>query len=203
MLILIGGPDGTGKTTIANLLETTLQESESAVLPVLRMHYRPNLMFKTHPSDANTDLAQHTEPHDLPDHGPLRSVAKVCATFLDTFFGQISARRGKTRHQVIIQERGWWDQCIDGRRYRLHPVGKSLARILARFVQRPDLVIVLTGPPEVIHQRKRELPVAEISRQLFSWTAWAPRIGKKHLLISVEETPQQGMQRILDTLELT
>ena len=41
-----------------------------------------------------------------------------------------------------------------------------LARLVGRIIPEPDLVILLDAPPNEIERRKRELPRAEVSRQV-------------------------------------
>src|SRR5205814_4952667 len=82
----------------------------------------------------------------------------------------------RRRTTLVVLERPFVDFAIDPRRYRLStpPV---LARLLARLLPSPDLVLVLTAPARAVHRRKRELAVGELERQLSAWRAEAQHRG--------------------------
>ena len=64
----------------------------------------------------------------------------------------------------MVSERWWWDMYVDPRRNRMRPMPRA-ARALGRLVPRSDVLFVLDAPSATIHERKRELPAAEIERR--------------------------------------
>ena len=46
-----------------------------------------------------------------------------------------------------------------------------LARRVVRLLPRPHLVVNLTAPPHIIRDRKQELTVSQIERELRAWSA--------------------------------
>jgi len=47
----------------------------------------------------------------------------------------------------------------------------ALARVVLRLLPRPDLIVNLTAPPDVIRERKQELTLAQIEHELFAWSS--------------------------------
>jgi hypothetical protein len=45
------------------------------------------------------------------------------------------------------------------------------ARAVMRLLPRPDLIVNLTAPPDVIRQRKQELTLSQIEQELLAWSS--------------------------------
>jgi thymidylate kinase len=162
-VILIVGPDGTGKSSLADRLEDILGRER----PVRRVHH----VFRGLPGSA-ASRRPSTEPHGRRPYPRWLSILKVAYLFAGHLLGWYGTIRPFVmRGGTVIVERGWWDMVVDPRRYRL---GNSwLARRLAGFVPSPDLTLVLDAPANVIHARRDELEVDELARQLSEWRAIA------------------------------
>ena len=89
-----------------------------------------------------------------------------------------ASRPFKIRSGLIVVERGWWDIAIDPRRYRI-AAPTALVRFLGWFLPRPDLVMVLEAPPEVLLARKSEIQRDELMRQTRAWRTVLPRRTKR------------------------
>lgn len=174
MQILIAGPDGSGKTTLADRLA---QQLESEGVAVTRSHYRPRFSRSTKPAPAVTD------PHGRGSRGVFASAAKLLLLFAEFWIADWSIHRRARRDGVLLVERGWWDQLVDPTRYRLPGALRPLVRILGRLLRAPDLVILASGDPAEIHRRKPEIGVAEVTRQLDDWKAIADAIASRVLVI--------------------
>ena len=59
---------------------------------------------------------------------------------------------------MVVNHRYLLDAIIDRRRYR-YSGPRWLLRFIWRIVPKPDLVLLLDAPPEVIASRKSELPL--------------------------------------------
>jgi thymidylate kinase len=68
------------------------------------------------------------------------------------------------RSTLVLLDRDYHDLLVDPKRYR-YGGPAWLARAVGWFIPRPQLVILLDAPPEVLHSRRRELPVEETTRQ--------------------------------------
>ena len=159
-VVVISGPDGSGKTMLADRLETDLRDRAR----VVRLHHRPALLPRRSASDGPV-----VEPHAIPPYPIALSLVKVVYLFVDYLAGWwlriLPLRR---RGVVVIMERGWWDLAVDQRRYRL-AVPEWILRIMGRLLPAPDLQVVLQAPARVIFERKPELPLQELDRQMAAW----------------------------------
>ena len=159
--VCIVGPDGVGKTTIANHI---IDSMESQGWKVVRLNARP----KTVDAVTNQDF-DYTNPHGLPPRNVTRSLAKAGLKFGYAWVQAVKARIAHCSRTVLIEERGWIDHGVDHRRYRIHPAAASVFRVAAPLTPGPDRTIVLTGDPETITLRKNELDQDEVARQLELW----------------------------------
>lgn len=171
-VLLIAGPDGTGKSTVAELLEQQLVARGASVQ---RQHYRPNVLFARHAS-TGTDVPQDADPA-----GTMRQAAKLLATALDVWVG---IRRARRSVDVVLVERGWWDQLIDPRRYRLTRTTRAMVRALGFALPGADGALLLSGDVEQIHARKPELSLEELVRQLQLWHEVVGRVSPEAVRVS-------------------
>jgi thymidylate kinase len=164
-VIVIAGPDGTGKST----LSSALPAAAFATAPVLHVHHR----FQVLPRRRNSEV-DVTRPQEQRPYSPWQSWVKSLYLFVDYQLGwRLRVRRFVRRGGWVILERGWWDVAVDQRRYRLRSSG-WLVRTLGRLLPRPDLVIVLTASAHTLSARKAELSPSELERQLNAWTTVLP-----------------------------
>jgi len=164
---MIAGPDGTGKTTLSMALEKGM----FANVPVRRVHHTRGLGVLPHRRFAP---GSSTQPHRHPLYPAWLSLIKWFYLLVDFRVGwtlRISpfVRRGGW----VLMQRGWLDSQVDPRRYRLPPA-PGLVRFLGRLVPRSDLSLVLEASPEVIRERKKELSLDELERQMRAWRELLP-----------------------------
>jgi len=154
-VVLICGPDGTGKSTLSRGLKASLHR------PVMVVHHRPGIL----PQKVKGEV---TDPRAHPPYGRVLSMLKVLYLWVDYVVGwRLRVRRFAKRGWVII-ERGWPDVLVDPLRYRLSG-GHRMLRLLERFVPAPDLCIVLEAPVATLLARKQELGGEELQRQTAAW----------------------------------
>lgn len=183
--VLLVGPDGTGKSTTAELLAASTTAGVRAT-----GHYRPGLLWKRNPVPTVT-------PHAEPGRNTLAAALKLVAVFADFVLGYLGPWRRVGRSGVVVLERGWWDHLADPVRYRLPAGLRWFARFLAHLLPRADIVVVLGGDSAAIVSRKPELDEAEVEAQLERWTMLAPRAGRRVLTIdTVAADPQQVVSLI-------
>jgi hypothetical protein len=165
--VLIVGPDGVGKSRLADALPAA---SGDLFRRSLHRHWRPGLLprpgalLRTQPLDPAT-------PHRRARHGVVVSLALLVYYWLDFVLGGwLVLRPTVGRSVLVVLERGWPDLEVDPRRYRLRvPLG--LVRMLGRLVPRLDLVLALEAPARIVAARKAELSEQEIERQAAAWRA--------------------------------
>lgn len=149
------GPDGVGKSTVIQAVENW---GRICFRRQMRIHFNPRF-------GPARETAPVTNPQGQIPRSMLMSILKVCFYFgrhlCHWLVKQAPARWAAT---LIIFDRTFVDLLVDPRRYRIRG-GATLTRILARWLPRPDLFVILDGPASVVHRRKSELSEAEIERQ--------------------------------------
>jgi len=169
---LIVGPDGSGKSTFAQSLIKTLDEKG------IRYKHYHFLSQVSKESNKNSIF-----PHALPMRPFFLSLFSIFARYfraLAVFFRMISFKG------CLIQERGWWDQIVDPKRYRLHPNSILFVRIFGFFLPRPNFVFILTGDSQTIARRKTELSPQETERQCQKWLV-QKGVGPKVVIDTTDE----------------
>ncbi len=187
--MLLVGPDGTGKSTTAQLLAS----SESAGVRMID-HYRPGILWKRRSEAIVT-------PHAESERGVPAAAVKLLAVFVDFVLGYLGPWRRSGRTGMIVLERGWLDHLADPVRYRIPDSLRRLVAILARLLPKADLVVVLAGDPASIVHRKPELTEGEVEAQLQRWAELAPRAGRRVITVdTVAATPEQ-VAGIIETVD--
>ena len=155
--IALMGPDGCGKSSV---IESVVADFTPAFPKIVRFHLRP----KSLPARVNGEVPV-TDPHGKPVRGGLFSVAKMFYLFADYWLGYFSAVRSATvRTRLVVFDRYFYDVLADPKRI-LYGGPNWLPRILAHFLPKPDMVVLLNASPEVLWSRKREVPYEEVIRQ--------------------------------------
>ena len=190
LVVGVVGPDGVGKSTLANGLEDA---SAGAFRRVARLHFGPGLLPP--PSRLlGRSAPDSSQPHRRRPSGRAASFARVAYLWLDAGVGwwpKVSLPRIRTT--LVVLERGWPDMIVDPRRYRASHV-TGLVRHMGRLLPAPDLVFFLDGEPDVAHERKPELDIEEIDRQLNEWRALA--LDELHRFEALDAT--RPAEEILD-----
>ncbi len=165
-LIILAGPDGVGKSTLADAIEHRSLMGRR----VLRLHHRAHLF----PRRA-VDPRAVTEPHLLPPYPAPISLAKVAYLYFDQLLGWLlRVRPFMASGGWVVLERGWLDAGVDPRRYRLKPAHAGIIRRLVSSSPRPDLFVLLEASAEVLRARSDQLPADELDRQAALWRAALP-----------------------------
>jgi thymidylate kinase len=173
-VVVIAGPDGTGKSTVSDSLVALLGEHA----PVRRFHHRVRVL----PSSAQSRRMTAT-PHAVPAYPGWLSIAKILYLFMDAVLGwMIHVRPFVNRGGWVVVERGWWDLVVDRRRYRLG-LGRRLLTWFGRLLPPTRVTIILTAPATVIRARKSELGARELERQMSAWRRLAEeRIPRAYVI---------------------
>ncbi len=150
------GPDGSGKSSVIHKIILDLA-------PVFRntasSHFRPGLGIKS------SNRKPVVSPHSHQVRNKVESLAKVIYFWFDYFIGWWLTIWIKTiRSTLVINDRYFHDILVDPRRYRY---GGPLwfAKCIGKMIPKPNLWILLDAPPEVLQDRKQEVPFEETARQ--------------------------------------
>jgi thymidylate kinase len=165
-VIMVAGPDGSGKTTLAH----GLAQMVLADVPVLQVHHRRGIGRLP----GRQPRGPTTEPHRHAPYPTVVSLGKTFYLFVDFLYGWLATIRPFVRSGGwVILQRDWWDLLVDPKRYRLRSMPR-LGRFLGRLLPEPDLTLILEADPDIILDRKAELPPEELARQRAAWRAVRP-----------------------------
>ena len=161
--VVLVGPDGVGKTTIARALAAASEQTASY------FHFRPLVFTQL--------LAAPPDSMDPAiDKGPqrgsrllgwiriLRNLIRFWAGYL------LRVRPALADGHLVIGDRWAYGYLVQPAALKFYGP-RWMALLLLKLLPQPDLVASLTAPVEVIRQRKQELTASEISAELSAWRA--------------------------------
>jgi thymidylate kinase len=154
--LAIFGPDGAGKSSVAQLLVERLANCSKSI--ELR-HLRPALPGR---GEGRMHSGPITDPHGRPPKARwtshLQLAGWVAAYWLDRLL------KRKDNATLHVYDRYIDDVLVDPRRYR-YGGSRRFARAMAGLAPRPDLVVILDAPAELLQARKQEVTPSETTRQ--------------------------------------
>ncbi len=178
MIIVILGPDGSGKSTIMHRIANFAYQREYSIH---HYHMRPRVRKEGHVGAGNEALTIPKDPHQRKPYGAILSMAKavyIVGEILGGYFFVIRRLRCRD-HCLVLFDRYYYDLEVDPLRYRYTgPVW--FLRFLERLVPKPDVCILLVAPAEVLYQRKPELTLDELHRQSAAYQKIIERIPHAH-----------------------
>jgi thymidylate kinase len=172
-LVVLLGPDGSGKSTIADRAAEVLYKQPFKVCRRFEYNFRivPELkrfkqliarMLGRRIAPA-TEVAPGTRGSGMNrDHGALRGMGYVTYYALDFVVGQLLLRQLRGQGALLIFARYFHDYYYQ-RGYSKVP--RWYLRLLEHLVPTPDLILYLYRPAEEIYRGKPELDLPEIKRQ--------------------------------------
>jgi thymidylate kinase len=156
LLIALLGPDGVGKSTLAQGLadqEPTLFRRYSS------FHFRPRVLGR------KADGPPVSDPHAESPYGAVLSALKLayyCGDFLGGYATLVFPKLVKST--LVIFDRYYDDLLVDPGRFR-YGGSPRLVRWARSIIPSPGLYVVLDCPYGIVASRKAELPVDELERQ--------------------------------------
>lgn len=187
-------PDGGGKSTIIEALKTTCWGSFHGIQVE---YFRPNLLANAgHYKLVNSTEPTKTNPnpHDVELDGLIKSLARYFFYNLDFLFGSIKIQLLKIKKKLVIFDRYYYDYFVDLRRYKFSfpPYVPKLFRFM---IPKPNLIFILTGTPEILYNRKKELEISEMRRQIKAFES-LKAIYKNSILINVDDPIDEVVNQI-------
>lgn len=178
------GPDGAGKSTVLNEIESQIGvpvkrvymgvrfESSNILLPTTRLLLFARRIRGAEPVNGAYDSAENAGKRSSGFVG--RTLSKARSIFLllnliaETWYRQVVAWGYQRQGYLVL-----FDRHFIADHHAFNHADPRLARLagtrlqgflLERYYPRPDLVICLDAPAEVLVARKPELPVERIER---------------------------------------
>lgn len=179
------GPDGSGKSTI-------IDELNSYDLPFRKRQYFHLIPVVQKSSTTNSD------PHAKSPYNFFVSLGKLAFLFVKYWKGHLKlVKKMKIKSTFIIFDRYFDDLIVDPKRFR-YGAPILFAKIIKLFIPKPDITIVLTGDPEIIQARKKEVDVHTCAKQIGKYNQLK---GKRYYHVSVDtELPNIIVKEIIDNI---
>jgi len=130
----------------------------------------------------------------------LRSMIYPLYYGFNYFLGHFFIWKEKARAGLIIFDRYFYDYYIQE---QFINCPRWLLRLIERLIPKPDIIIYLKNTPEVIWNRKKELSMEEIKRQMLVCEEITKRYGKSSFIIetnSIEGTILSAQKIIVNKI---
>ncbi len=222
LTVALVGPDGAGKSTIsARLAQADLPrpvrtiymgvnlEASSLMLPTTRLLLaakrarggRPDLVAS---SLRDVDADDQSDPTSRASVGSaLKSSVRLGVWMLEEWLRQMVAFTHTLRGRIVVFDRHFFldyyhaDVQHGGRRrgvaQRLH------GWVLQHAYPKPDLVIMLDAPAEVLHARKPEATVAWLEMRRRQYLELAPLVPE-FVIVDVNRSLEAAMTDVVDAI---
>ena len=177
LTVVLCGADGSGKSTAARAVLDGLGLTFPAQ-KVRQFHWKPPL-FSARRQAARDPT---TDPHGPPVRNPFSSLCYFAFHWLEFLLGSHLRIRPVTfRGGLVLIDRYYYDFFVDQRRYRLS-VPLFIVRLGLFFLKKPDLVLLLDAPADVLRRRKQEVAHAETERQRSAYRELVQGLGNGRML---------------------
>lgn len=151
------GPDGAGKSSVVENVGPALL---GAFNSWTCLGFAPPILHAfSAKGPRKTD-----QPHALPERSLLTSLLRAAYWFAYYTLRYPALRLALARSTLVLNDRDFLDILVDQKRYR-YGGPLWLLRLIWSVIPKPDLIILLDAPPEVLQARKQEVCFEETSRQ--------------------------------------
>lgn len=194
-LLAVVGPDGVGKTTFIELLQSELarvlvKDRDDIEVKHFRPHILPNIkeLLSGRKYDASSE--EFSKPHRAAPASAPSSLARLAYYWADYLLGYWLVNRRKcARGKVMIFDRYFYDFVVDPRRSRIN-LPKWLRTLFLRVTPQPDFVFFLDCDADTVFARKQELELEEISRQLQEYRSLAEASPRRFVVLDARQAPE-------------
>lgn len=162
------GTDGSGKTTVINLLQTAF--SGAAHNGYFYYHMFPGLfpsLSQLLKKEKKGPFVPVTDPHGGKQSGFIGSLVRICYYSLDYTIGywvKVYLCRVK-KASIHVFDRYYYDYLLDQKRAAIK-LPLWIRKLFVSIYPSPCIIFCLGANPEEIFERKKELPLPEIQRQV-------------------------------------
>jgi thymidylate kinase len=179
--IVMLGPDGAGKSSVVDRLEARM---EGAFQHVQVLGFAPPLFKLWQKGPANTSTPHAKKARSYPV-----SLLRAGFWFFYNAMSHVTLRWMKANNTLIVNDRHFIDILVDPVRYRYG--GPRWALKLVQWVMpKPDAIVLLAGPAEIIQARKKEVPVEETARQIALYRSLVSKQARSHIVDAAQPFDQ-------------
>lgn len=175
LMVVLLGPDGSGKTCVGDAI---CKQMLNGFRQVKHIHWRPGLLPPLSALLRKRKALEedYTQPHSAKPHGSFISLLRFFYYAIDFVLGYwLKIRILKVRNRLVCIDRYYYDYLIDTRRYRLK-LPQWLIHAVMKVIPKPDMVIYLYGTPENLYERKQEITIEELTRQVREFQEIVPEL---------------------------
>jgi thymidylate kinase len=167
------GTDGSGKSSVVSAIR---QQWSPAFCGTARHTFPPALRQR---GGSETNSTPHAAAPRSWAASVTRAIAYWFVYYTVGFY--FATRRTLARQTLILYDRHLVDALVDARRYR-YAGPQWLLRLIWRLIPKPDLVVLLDAPAEVVRARKQEVSQEEIARQRDAYRALVAALPNGHVV---------------------
>ena len=188
-MIAIIGPDGSGKSTVIDLLQKELsrvlvKDTDDVCILHFRPNIFPNLKKLLGGKGYEEKNERFTSPHRARPAGRASSFLRLAYYWLDYLLGYwLRIRRRCIAGKVYIFDRYFYDFIVDPYRSRIK-LPYWLRLLFLKMTPEPEEVFFLDCDTATIYNRKQELTRTEIERQLEGYRTLARKFPRFHIVDS-------------------
>lgn len=188
LMVVLMGPDGCGKSTVATGLRTALAGTFHPERGDY-VHWKPRLRR------PGTPGAVHPNPHDQPSRSSPIAVCFLLAHALELLLAHLLFVHPRlSRNGLVVVDRSFADLLVDPARYR-YGGPLWLVKCVLRCLPRSDLVLCLDASSTVLQARKPEVPEQESARQREAYRRLVSSLPQGYVLDA-----EQPAQRVVESV---
>lgn len=199
--IAVEAPDGTGKTTFINELVKELSFFYNCGSERFNIHhFRPSILPNLGEAGEKAGIMKQdkdfTNPHRAKPAGTISSIFRMTYYWFDYVIGiPILLRKESQYGEYTIFDRYIYDFLVDPYRSRIN-LPYWIRILFVRLVLPPKIVFILEATPSLVYERKKELSLNEISRQMVEFSN-LKYINKNSIFINANKNPHEMVSEAL------
>jgi thymidylate kinase len=177
--IIFLGPDGAGKSSV---IQAVGRELAGAFNRTACSGFAPALFERLR--HIRRDPGR---PHWAPPRSFLVSVIRAGYWLIYYTIGYFfTVHVALARSTLVLHDRHFVDALVDPKRYR-YGGPLWLLQLIWRIVPKPDIIILLDAPPEVVQSRKQEVSFEETVRQRKAYLSLIETLRNGHIIDATQQ----------------